>query len=45
MDDATLARGMARLRSELEDGTWDTKYGELRTMTEANLGYHVVVAQ
>ena len=45
MDDATLARGMARLRAELEDGTWDAKYGDLRTKTEENLGYHVIVAK
>ncbi|MET1002538.1 MAG: class I SAM-dependent methyltransferase [Acidimicrobiia bacterium] len=45
MEAHVLARGIDRLRTELADGTWDAKYGELRTRPEHNLGYHVVVAR
>jgi hypothetical protein len=45
METALLDRGMARLRRELADGTWDAKYGELRSRAEVDLGYRVLVAQ
>jgi SAM-dependent methyltransferase len=36
--------GLRRLRHDLEDGTWTRRYGHLRTRTELDLGYRVVVA-
>ncbi len=45
METAELDQGMARLRRELADGTWDAKYGNLRIQAEVDLGYRVLVAQ
>jgi SAM-dependent methyltransferase len=45
MEPALVERGMARLRRELGDGTWDAKYGDLRSRAEVDLGYRVLVAQ
>ncbi|HEX5095565.1 MAG TPA: class I SAM-dependent methyltransferase [Acidimicrobiia bacterium] len=44
MDPDVLARGMDRLRMELETGHWDAKYGALRAMSATDLGYRLVVA-
>ena len=44
MDPELLARGMDRLRMELETGHWDAKYGALRAMPATDLGYRLVVA-
>jgi SAM-dependent methyltransferase len=38
------ARAVAQLRSDLEDGTWDRLFGDLRTRTEHDNGYRLVVA-
>lgn len=39
-----LAAGTARLASDLEDGTWDARYGHLREQDRADYGYRLVVA-
>jgi hypothetical protein len=39
-----LAAGLERLRSDLETGRWDQCYGHLRTLTEADYGYKLVIA-
>jgi SAM-dependent methyltransferase len=39
-----LESGLARLRQDLEDGTWDRRYGDLRSRSEVDLGYRLVVA-
>ena len=44
MDPEYLARGMDRLRTELENGQWDAKYGALRALSETDLGYRLVIA-
>lgn len=36
--------GLARLRADLEDGTWDRRYGHLSRQTELDLGYRLVIA-
>lgn len=36
--------GLARLRTDLEDGTWDRRYGHLSRQTELDLGYRLVIA-
>ena len=36
--------GLARLRGDLEDGTWERRHGHLLRQTEAELGYRLVIA-
>ncbi len=37
--------GVERLRRDLEDGSWERRHGDLRTRTEIDLGYRLVVAR
>jgi SAM-dependent methyltransferase len=37
--------GLAQLRSDLEDGTWERRYGHLLRQSEIDLGYRLVIAQ
>ena len=37
--------GLARLRNDLEDGTWTRRHGPLLARSELDLGYRLVVAQ
>jgi SAM-dependent methyltransferase len=39
-----LAEGVERLRADLETGRWDERHGHLRSMTEADYGYKLVIA-
>jgi SAM-dependent methyltransferase len=39
------AAGIARLRRDLEDGTWHSRYGALLTLPELDVGYRLVVAR
>jgi SAM-dependent methyltransferase len=36
--------GLERLQHDLADGTWERRYGYLRSQTELDLGYRLVVA-
>jgi len=36
--------GLARLRSDLEDGTWERRYGHLLRQSEIDLGYRLIIA-
>lgn len=36
--------GLARLRRDLEDGTWERRYGQLLRRSEIDLGYRLVIA-
>lgn len=36
--------GLARLRSDLEDGRWAARHGHLSSKTELDLGYRLVIA-
>jgi SAM-dependent methyltransferase len=36
--------GLARLRCDLEDGTWERRYGHLLSQSELDLGYRLVIA-
>jgi hypothetical protein len=36
--------GLARLRRDLENGTWDQRYGRLLQRTELDVGYRLIVA-
>ena len=37
--------GLARLRGDLGDGTWERRHGHLRRQSELDLGYRLVVAR
>ena len=39
-----LARGAARLASDLADGTWHAQHSHLLDQTEADFGYRLVIA-
>jgi SAM-dependent methyltransferase len=41
---AEVESGLARLRSDLESGTWDRRYGHLLSQSACDLGYRVVIA-
>jgi SAM-dependent methyltransferase len=45
LDAESVARGTELLRRDLEDGTWDARHGDLRSMHEIDLGYRVLVAE
>lgn len=36
--------GLARLRSDLEDGTWERRYGHLLRQSVRDLGYRLIIA-
>ncbi len=40
----TLEPGLDQLRRDLEDGTWERRYGDLRSCSEIDLGYRLVVS-
>jgi SAM-dependent methyltransferase len=40
-----IESGFARLRSDLEDGTWARRYGHLLRQSEIDLGYRLVIAR
>jgi SAM-dependent methyltransferase len=44
LDPDIEARGVERLRSALESGEWDARYGALRAQPEHDLGYRLVIA-
>jgi SAM-dependent methyltransferase len=44
LDDAALAPGLARLRSDLESGAWRERYADLLDVDALDLGYRLVVA-
>jgi hypothetical protein len=37
--------GLARLRNDLENGTWSRRHALLLTRSELDLGYRLVIAQ
>jgi SAM-dependent methyltransferase len=45
LPDAVAARGLERLRHDLESGEWDRRHGELRTRDELDVGLRLVVAE
>jgi hypothetical protein len=44
LDPDVLARGTERLRADLASGAWDARHGYLRTQTEFDVGYRLIVA-
>jgi ubiquinone/menaquinone biosynthesis C-methylase UbiE len=45
LDPESVAQGTERLRRDLESGVWDERHGELRSMTEIDLGYRLLLAE
>ncbi|HEX2070306.1 MAG TPA: class I SAM-dependent methyltransferase [Thermoleophilaceae bacterium] len=45
LPEATVAAALDRLRRDLEDGTWDARYAELRERDELDVGLRLVVAR
>ena len=43
--DADLESGVAHLRSDLENGTWERRTGYLLRMSVLDLGYRLVIAE
>jgi SAM-dependent methyltransferase len=43
-DGAAVARAVEQLRSDLADGTWQRRYGDLLDLDALDLGYRLVVA-
>jgi SAM-dependent methyltransferase len=39
------AAGIARLRRDIEDGTWNSRYGALLSLPQLDVGYRLVVAR
>ena len=44
LDPDVRARATARLRADLESGAWDARHGRLRSMSELDVGYRLIVA-
>ena len=44
LDPDVLRRGTEQLREDLASGAWDARHGELRTLTELDVGYRLIVA-
>jgi SAM-dependent methyltransferase len=44
LDPTVEAQGVERLRTALESGAWDERYGHLRRRSEYDLGYRLVIA-
>jgi len=45
LSERARARWTARLAADLESGEWDRRHGHLRTMTEYDVGYRLVIAE
>jgi SAM-dependent methyltransferase len=45
LDPAVVDAGMERLRADLGSGAWDARHGHLRTMSELDLGYRLLVGR
>ena len=43
--EADLAEGLARLEADLESGAWDRRHGQLRSMSELDLGHRLMIAE
>ena len=44
LDPEIRRRGTEHLRRDLESGAWDARHGELRAMSEIDIGYRLLVA-
>jgi SAM-dependent methyltransferase len=44
LEPAVRERGTERLRADLASGAWDARHGHLRTLTELDVGYRLIVS-
>jgi SAM-dependent methyltransferase len=44
LDEAVVARGVARLRADLESGAWDERFGHVRALDSLDVCYRLVIA-
>jgi SAM-dependent methyltransferase len=44
LDPVLVDECLERLRSDIESGVWDRRYGQLRTLDERDFGYRLVIA-
>jgi hypothetical protein len=45
LSEQARAQWTARLAADLESGEWDRRHGQLRTMTEYDVGYRLAIAE
>jgi SAM-dependent methyltransferase len=45
LDPDVRTRGTERLRADLASGAWEARHGHLRTLTELDVGYRLIVAE
>jgi SAM-dependent methyltransferase len=45
LDEGTVARGIARLESDLESGTWENRFGYLRSLDALDAGYRLLATR
>ena len=45
LPEEVTARGLDRLRADLESGEWDRRHGELRARAELDVGLRLIVAE
>jgi hypothetical protein len=45
MPDDVVQRVVSSLRRDLEDGSWDARHGELRTLDEHDVGLRLIIAR
>jgi SAM-dependent methyltransferase len=43
LDEEMITRGIARLKSDLESGAWDRRFGHLRSLDAIDAGYRLLV--
>jgi hypothetical protein len=43
LDEAVVARGVARLAADLDSGAWERRFGHLRALESLDAGYRFVV--
>jgi len=43
LDEAVVARGLARLAADLDSGAWERRFGHLRALESLDAGYRLVV--
>lgn len=45
LDEKTVSRGVARLKSELQSGDWERRFGHLRSLEALDAGYRLLVTE
>jgi hypothetical protein len=45
MNEVDLASGLAKLKTDLQSGEWERRYGFLRTQESYDIGYQFIVVE